>query len=587
METGNTLIALGIAFMFSAICLGQTANFAEISGRLGDPAKQYRCKGASMVDFDRDGDDDIFITKTNGRNLLFENQGDGQFVEVAYAKGIHHGNGSFMGIWGDFDNDGHLDLYVGNYQSSDVLYRNNGDNTFGNVSYQAGIYNPGRTLTVNLADIDNDGFLDIFVGNFNEKNKLYRNNGDFTFTEVAQEVGITDISYTMGAMFFDYDNDGDQDLYITHDNNAPNLLYQNDGSGHFTDVAQAAGANVRANGMGVDFGDINNDGLLDMYIVNLFANNLLLNNGNGTFTDITDSSQADDVGMGWGTTFLDFNNDGLEDIYITNDTYFTNNPRSPNVLFQNMGNNIFSKAEEGQPISSFSGSYGIGTGDIDKDGFVDVCIANNGSSDINQLFLNSNSLGNWFGITLEGTNSNRAAIGARVQARDDKGILHTDEVAGGTGYSSQNSLTIHFGLADASSLDSLTIRWPSGLVQTFQAVAANKYYGLKEGNELEELPSNLSTAAHQAPRADFSCWLFNSPADGKAELLLALPSSSQLSLSISDVQGRVLRSKDLGALGSGQHHIAVETSGLANGICFLSIRNERAVLTKKLLVLNN
>lgn len=577
------IILIILTHNFTTHLLAQNPNFIEVTERLGDPAKQYRCKGATMVDYDQDGDDDIYITKTDGRNLLMQNLGNGTFVENASARGIYHGSGSFLGVWGDFDNDGKLDLYLGNYDMPDILYRNNGNGTFTNVSYQAGINNPGKTLTVNLADVDKDGFLDIFVGNFNEKSKLYKNNGDFTFTDIAQQVGLTSTSYTMGAVFVDYDNDNDPDLYITHDNNAPNLLYQNDGTGRFTNVAPTARADVRANGMGVDFGDINNDGLLDLYIVNLFPNNLLLNKGDGTFQDITASSQTGDVGMGWGTVFLDFNNDGRQDIYVTNDTYFTNNPKSPNVLYQNIGNNTFIKADVGLAVCSDRGSYGLATGDIDKDGFIDLVIANNDYDKTNQLFLNNNTSGNWFGITLEGTTSNRSAIGARVTGFDSNGRLHIDEVTGGSGYSSQNALTIHFGLGTATQMDSLVVRWPSGNQQFFRNVSANEYYTLKEMNNLQvastATPLFTPTAA---PDFNFS---YKIVTEQRLEFLVELPYISNINISLYDITGRLLANEHFTTLPTGKHRLPLElATAPPSGMYLVNVSTKTSAASQKVVI---
>lgn len=219
-------------------------------------------RGVAVGDYDNDGDDDIYISVANGANQLYKNLGNDQFVDVAATAGVNFGAGSRMAVWGDLNNDGHLDLYLANYNINDVLYVNNGNGTFTNITISAGINNFNLPLSVNMCDVDLDGLLDIYVANFRAENVLYHNNGNFTFTNYIYPSNARDDKHSMGAAFFDYDNDGDSDLYLTHDGGIPNILYQNNGKGYFTDVSAQAGVNYSGQGMGTDFGDFNNDGFL-------------------------------------------------------------------------------------------------------------------------------------------------------------------------------------------------------------------------------------------------------------------------------------------------------------------------------------
>ncbi len=377
-------------------------------------------ESVAVGDFNNDGWEDIYVGFFNRKNQLWQNLAGQGFVEVGASANVSltENANTRSALWGDLDNDGFLDLYVGNKNSPDKLFRNNGDGTFSDISMAAGIFQIGHPQSVNMADVDGDGWLDIYVSNFSQQNILYHNNGDLTFTNQTLLAAVGDLAAAMGSIFFDYDKDGDVDLYLVHDQFSPNLLYQNDGAGYFTEVGAAAGVNTSSFGMGVDIGDINNDGWLDIYVTNLYPNFLLLNNTDGTFTNIFETAGVDDSGMGWGTSFLDFNKDGLLDIYAANDYAF-----SPfrNVLFQNNGDLTFAKAQEGEAICNEYASYGTAAVDYNLDGNIDLLIANRDEGQGLQVFENAEYEQAWIGLKLIGVESNRQAVGARVELVDNQG----------------------------------------------------------------------------------------------------------------------------------------------------------------------
>lgn len=455
---------------------------------IGHPGRNF---GVAFGDYDGDGADDIYISRHNAPNLLYRAIGNGQFAEVAAQAGIAHAGTTNVSAWGDFDNDGHLDLYLGNRDEPNILYHNNGDGTFTNISASAGVNSGHRTRAVLWGDVDRDGYVDLYVANIAAPNYLYHNNGDGTFTDITAAANAQDFGIAMGSLFFDYDNDGDLDLYLTHDANQPNILYRNNGAGHFEDVSVASGANIAAQGMGVDFADINNDGFFDLYITNLYENVLLLNAGDGTFTEIGAPAGVDDLGMGWGTVFLDYDNDGNSDIYVANDTYFA--PFN-NLLYRNLGNETFEVVSEDTPLSSPLAGYGVATGDVNSDGRPDLLLVNAGTNDGNQLFVNGTVNGNHFvKVRLRGTVSNSAAIGARVSV-EAGGRVFMDEVCAGMGYASQNSFNLHFGLGGAQQIDRLEIRWPNGQTEVYEDLAVDVHYYFREGE-------GISTSA-EAPERD-------------------------------------------------------------------------------------
>jgi enediyne biosynthesis protein E4 len=566
-------LILAIQIIGTYNLLDAQINFSDISSSSGFDNSGVN-RGLAVGDFDNDGDDDIYVSRLGEPNLLFRNN-NGTFTNVAASYGVDYSGATNTSVWGDFDNDGRLDLYLGNKDAPNILFHNNGNGSFSNIAFTAEVDAFEKPRAVLVADVDRDGYLDIYVANLLGENALYRNNGNLTFTNIVAESGASDPQLSMGAMFFDYDNDGDSDLYLTHDGNQPNILYQNDGAGNFTDVSVASGTNYAGFGMGVDFGDINNDGWLDIYITNLSSNTLFLNNGDGTFTNISTSAKITDPGMGWGTTFLDFDNDGLQDIYMVNDSYFS---PLPNILYRNMGDNTFDIVSENSPVASLFGSYGTACTDINKDGLLDIFVANSGS-DNNQLFRNeTNNPGNWFQLKLKGTISNRAAVGTKVTIEAD-GQLFTDEVSGGSGYASQNSFTLHFGLGNAQMIDQMTIRWTNGLIETYQNLSVNQTL-LAVENE------SLTTGLLNPETSGFKIETFPNPISEELNIIIESDKAQDIQIYISNIVGKKQDQLFSGRVAEGEQIINwyPNRQQLTPGIYLLTIASKQFTTTKKVVV---
>ncbi|MFM9984411.1 MAG: FG-GAP repeat domain-containing protein, partial [Flavobacteriales bacterium] len=370
---------LTIALLFlSGTVIAQEPLFTEISDLAG-AGNGPNNNGIVVGDYDNDGFDDLFVPANSAPNRIFKNMGDGTFQDVTESTGIETGGFTKTGAWGDIDNDGDLDLFIGNFYTTSFpfhsyLYLNNGDGTFTDISESSNVDTFNKTRSAHMVDLNLDGYLDIYVCNLSEQNIHWTNNGDNTFTNTIFSSGLLDNLISMGAIFFDYDNDGDQDAYLTHDAYQPNIMYENNGAGVFTDVSAETGLNLGSQGMGVDHGDINNDGHLDIYVTNLGANYLFLNDGNSHFTEIAASAGVADPGMGWGCFFLDYDNDGWEDIYVVNDSQF-----SPvtNKLFHNNADTTFTIVSENTPLSSFHNGKGGIWADINNDGYPEIIVANN------------------------------------------------------------------------------------------------------------------------------------------------------------------------------------------------------------------
>jgi hypothetical protein len=497
--------------------------------------------GVAFLDYDRDGRLDVFFA--NGTTLegfpegkaprcaLYHNNGDGTFSDVTVAAGVaRSGWGQGVAV-GDYDNDGWPDLYL-TFFGRNVLLRNKGDGTFADVTDAAGVGAGGWSTSAAFADYDNDGRLDLYVARYVDldlktaarpgekkncfyhgfpvmcgprglagaRDVLFHNNGDGTFTDVTVRAGDLDRERFrgLGVVWGDYDDDGWPDLFVANDAH-PNLLYHNNRNGTFTEVAFAAGVAFDEDGreragMGVDFGDYDNDGWLDLVVTNFYGepHSLYLNQGHGTFRETTWPSGIGEATMralGWGTGFVDFDNDGSTDIFFVNGHVYPEVDRQrldetyaqPSLVFRNKGDGTFADVTgaAGEALASRWVGRGAAFGDYDDDGRVDVVISTvNGLA---VLLRNESAPSNhWLTVKLVGRRGNRDAIGARVKVRAGVRTL-TREVHGGGSYLSQSDLRVHFGLGPIAPVPSLEVRWPGGAVERFAEVAADQILTIEEG----------------------------------------------------------------------------------------------------------
>lgn len=548
-----------IVLIYPFFAFGQI-QFSEVTNQTGLKfiGKNY---GAAIADFNRDGFDDIFAFSQQAPCRLYRNNGNGTFTDVAAAVGVAFNGTPNVAGWVDINNDGLLDLFIGNREGFNVLYLGVEDGTFMEHTYLSGLLNGSNVKAVLFADVNLDGNIDIYLARLNMENILYLNIGNSQFLNYTTVSGATDHQISMGAVFFDYDNDGDPDLYLTHDANQPNILYQNDGAGHFTNVAAAAGADVAGYGMGVDVADINNDGWLDIYITNLYDNFLLVNNGDGTFSEIAAAAGVNDAGMGWGCTFLDVDNDGWQDIYAANDSYFS--PR-PNLLYHNKQDLTFATISENSPLESMQPGYGTATLDFNNDGKMDIYLANYVGEIGNQLFRNdSQTENNWVKIKAEGTISNRSAIGARVTI-NAAGQFWTDEIVGTSGYATQNSLTLHFGLGQINSIDQLTIRWPNGLEEVYENLPVNTTYSLVEG-------MGFTTPTVDLKNEQKLISVFPNPFHDQLIIKTDFNFPENTRVALQSIHGKMMEEILLKDLSFGNNECQINTGNLAAGFYFLKL----------------
>jgi hypothetical protein len=467
------------------------STFEDVTARAG-LARTGWGQSVSVGDYDNDGDEDLFISYF-GKNALYRNNGNSTFTDVAEKAGVANnrtrwGSGS---AFVDYDRDGLLDLFVASYIDLDLKTAplpETGPCMYKGVMVACGP--PGLAGGVNM---------------------LYRNRGDSTFEDVSEKSGVTktDGTYGLGVLVADYDNDGWPDIYVANDS-APAALYRNNRNGTFTDIAVEAGCAFSIDGkpqagMGVAAGDYDRDGWLDIFKTNFSGDTSALyrNRGKAAFDDVTFPAGIgiNTRWLGWGCGFIDFDNNGWLDIFLVNGHVYPEVEKltteagyaQRKVLYRNLGNGKFEdvSSRAGSPISAPAPARGCAFADYDNDGDIDIFI-NTVNAAVELLRADARNQNNWIKIKTAGVKSNRSGIGARVRCVTEDGS-QIDEVRSGGSYYSQNDLRVHFGIGRAQKVKMIEIRWPSGQVDTLSDVAANRLIVVKEGAGITRADSFAGT----------------------------------------------------------------------------------------------
>jgi hypothetical protein len=513
----------------------------------GDSDKDYIIEvngnGAGLFDYDNDGDPDLVIA--NGSTLenypsggdpmvaLYENDG-GHFVDVTNDAGLVE-TGWGVGVCiADYNNDGNRDIYVTAF-GPNILYRNNGDGTFTNVAGPSSTDDSHWSTNCAFADYDRDGNIDLYVANYltfdedtiprrgegegcrymgtdvmcgplgldGERDTLYRNNGDGTFSDATTEAGIDDPGYYgFGVAFTDFDNDGWPDIFVANDS-VPNLLFQNNTDGTFTEIGLISGTALNEqgreqSGMGVAVADYDANGLMDIMVTNFShdTNTLYQNFGGMLFIDSTLQAGLGELSLpylGWGVSFADLDNDGLQDIFVANghvypgvdDLDVGTEFLQPKEIYRNLGDGTFEEIvhDSGGDLEIGRSTRGLALGDFDNDGDIDALGVNINARP--SLYRNdTDSPHHWLNIRLEGVASNRDGVGARVEI-EALGKSQSATVQSGGSYLSHHDLRLHFGLGSAEQVDRMRIEWPDGGIEELTDIDVDRFITIREGEGIQ------------------------------------------------------------------------------------------------------
>ena len=578
-----------VYLLFLLIVLTVSIN-AQIFTKItdGDPVNDGGdSRAVNWIDYDNDGDLDLYVTngpQTGENNFLYKNNGDGTFNKITSDVIANDGKASDGSTWGDYDNDGDIDLFVANWWGhNNLLYSNNGDGTFTFESTQPPSIGATYSETGSWGDFDNDGFVDLYVCNSagTRRNQLFLNNGDGTFIGITSGLAVTDQEYSRNADWIDFDNDGILDLYVTNEENENNSLYKGNGDGSFTkitglNIVSDAGSSTSSN-----CEDIDNDGDFDLFVANYSNQNnfLYINNGDGTFEKVTGENVVTDGGSSFGSSFGDVDNDGDLDFVVTNAFVSAN---QVNFFYLNNGDGTFIR-DTGIVSTETGWSYGAAFGDYDDDGYLDLFVAKcYQATENNSLFKNNGGSNNWLKMDLTGINTNHSAIGAVIKLKAEisgEPIWQMRRVAGQNGYCGQ-ILQVHFGLGDASSADSIIIEWPSGIQQVLMDQNSNQRLiiiedttttSVEEGNSLIDdykLLQNYPNPFNPVTQIDF-----------------ILKEGSEIKLSVFNHLGELIMNLYEGYKDAGRHSIEFNRVDLSSGIYLYKLKAADFIQTKKMLLL--
>jgi len=572
-----------IAICFAVLlCFSFNSTFSQVtftdvapSLSLNDPGA---AQGVVFLDINNDGYLDIFLANNNTQSKLWINNAGASFTDVSSAWGLNLMSPTRGTSAADFNNDGLIDIIVGNWQTSIMLFKNTGT-AYQDVSSTAGVNFMSYGGSVNWIDFNKDGKIDFLFANDGmppRYNYFFRNDNLNSFTNVAFSIGLNDSSSTLCLAAADYNNDGYPDLFLGTQSfpgsTTTGILYKNNGNGTFTDVTMASGVITTFYTWGAEWGDYNNDGFMDLYLSSTTGyNQLFKNNGNGTFSDVSIAvGLGQDYGQSYSCGWADIDNDGDLDLYVAKgQTYADKMYRNDDSTFTDISGTC--------GMGDLRHSSCVSWGDYNNDGFLDLYLNNNGSE--NRLYRNSGNSNKWIQFRLIGTNSNKSAIGARVRIKTGtKNQIR--EVEGGSGGKGMNSLPLEFGIGQSTVIDSVIVSWPSGLVQRFANVVPNVIYALTEGQPLGV--NNITTGI---PEKFSLSQNYPNPFNPSTNIKYQIASNSFVTLKVYDILGKeiaVLVNEDKKA---GYYETEFRGENIPGGVYFYTLKTDNYFESRKMILI--
>jgi hypothetical protein len=539
-------------------------------------------RSVNWVDVNNDALIDLFISngKAGGQNnMLYLNAGGGNFTQVTSDPIVTDNKPSDGATFADTDNDGDLDAFVANwYNESNLFYTNNGNGIFTQLTAVPVVTSGGYSESASWGDYDNDGLLDLYVARSGatsllRRNQLFHNDGGNAFTKILTGTPVTHAFISRSVNWTDIDGDGDLDLFVGNEgttNNNENC-YRNDGAGVFTSLTTGALLTNGGSTMSSSWGDYDNDGDLDVYLANDGTDNALFrNDGNFNFTKITGDPVTQTNSHSFSSAWSDIDNDGDLDLFVTN-SYNPIATELNNFLYLNNGDGSFSKVLTGAPATDLSWSYGCAFGDYDNDGFEDLAVATVtfGGADKNDfLYHNDGNSNHWITIKLVGTTTNKAAIGTKIRLNatiNGVSVTQLREISAQSSYCGQNDLRAHFGLGDATVVNSIVVQWLSGTEETYTNIGGSQFITIIEGQgilkvgSIEENPNDIKI--YPNPANDF----LNIQSKNPIEIA---------SINIYNALGQF-------AMTSASNENGVDVSDLSAGIYFVKISSDQGTFNSK------
>lgn len=579
--------------------------------------------GAASFDYDNDGDEDIYIVGGQNPDGLFENDGTGTFTEVSQLTNISWLTESLMTtsvISGDIDNDGIREIFVGtigvagsgleSIQSNLLLKYNATTSTYEDITVESLITDESFCMGAHFFDSNLDGYLDLYLINYVEtpsviqegndvigfdhecySNKLYINNGDGTFTDQTSFYGLDQSACSLAATSSDLDWDGDPDLIVANDFGkwlTPNQLFQNEGKDTpYSDISESSNANAQMYGMGIAVGDYDEDLDLDFYITNIGENYFFENSNNMLFDEISQDKEVQNShtpnGLnttGWGTILEDFDNDTYLDLFVSNGYVYSvvdiDDLDQNDELYLGNSEHTFQRMTPDCGIDFKGPSRGAMRGDWNQDGHLDLITITNelltpDTQSSFQYYQNQANDNNWVAFNLEGTMSNKDAFGSKVIVyAEERAFLR--ELRSGDSHASQNSASLHFGLANIQVIDSIKVYWPSGITESFTGLEINSYHDITE---------NLSTTINENNHLLRQVNIYPNPASNFINIEIENDDESIFNMKLIDTNGRQLLSKNI------QNNFQIITSALKTGLYRIQLfsKNYKSI-SKNILIVN-